>query len=124
LADSLWLRTYAGGTSGGTTSSSATLSNLSLTPTGSSAISLILVNANGSGASPATTDTVFQGLSLGGGFVLTGTATFSWSGTIPSNSNLDFNIKVASTAVPEPGTYAAIGAVALAVTETWLRRRR
>jgi hypothetical protein len=123
LANSLWLRVYAGGTSGGTTSSAATLSNLSLTPTGNSAISLITVTASGSGASPATTDTIFQGLSLSSGFVLTGTANFSWSGTIPSNSNLDFNVKVASTAVPEPSTYAAIGAVALAVGGTWLRRR-
>ncbi len=123
LANSLWFRVYAGG-SAGTTSSSASLSNLSLTPTGSSAISFIASTATGSGTTPATTDTVFQGLSLSSGFVLTGTASFAWSGTLPSNSNLDFNVKIASNVVPEPGTYAAAAGLALIVGGTWWRRRR
>ncbi len=123
LANSLWFRVHAGGTST-TTASSASLSNLSLTPTGSPVIRFIASTATGSGTTPAMTDTVFQGLSLGSGFVLTGTASFAWSGSQPNNSNLDFNVEIARNTVPEPSTYAAAAGLALVVVGTWWRRRR
>jgi hypothetical protein len=45
-------------------------------------------------------------------FTLTGKATLSWTGSIPSNSNLDMTVKMGYGAVPEPLTILGAGVAA------------
>jgi hypothetical protein len=65
-------------------------------------------DANSSG--PVTTLRALEGIGAGN-FTLTGAATLSWNGTLPTGSNLAFQIKAydTPTAVPAPAALALFG---------------
>jgi hypothetical protein len=89
--------------------SSAKLSNLKLTNGTQVNESLADLLSTGSGGSDID---YVQVTGLKGAFTLVGQSTFSWSGVVPTNSNLAYQIKAGTgRKIPEP---TALGALAIA----------
>ncbi|UKO98216.1 choice-of-anchor W domain-containing protein [Nostoc sp. UHCC 0870] len=103
VADNIFLRTRAAD------DSSITLSNLAFNGT---AIGQDLFSS----VSEAGTDIDYLEISdISSPFTLTGEILMSWTGTIPTNSRLAYQIKVGSTkSIPEPGAVGAMFLVGVA----------
>lgn len=93
LVTDLFLRTRAGAAGSSMTLTGLTLNGLGIDATGSNY------------ASGHDTDILWiHAPALNDGFELTGLTTMAWSGTMPRNSNLAYQIKMGAASVPEPMT--------------------
>lgn len=92
------------------------------------AISLTDLTLNGSAigslVDPIGGDSAWGIFDNVGDFQLSGVVTASWDPIMsPSNSDINFVVKLANNPIPEPSTYAAIAVVALAAFAAWRRRK-
>jgi hypothetical protein len=116
--DTLWLRVQSVSQDGSSTAIGSATS-LFLTPTGGPAIPLANMATSSSGASKQ--NYIYTGQDLSDGFRLTGKLNFGWTGSFPTGSKLDLNVKLAS---PVPETSTVVGGIGLLVATAGLYLRR